>query len=138
MMRKLVIAAALLSTATATPALARDGAAYVGLDAGLLRPNSLKLDYSSATTTIDNALRLHHRWGYDTDLVFGYDFGMFRAEGEIGYKWGQVNGAHSQPAANLAILQSTAITDYNADGHHDVLSGMVNGLVDLGPQDGLN
>src|SRR4051794_30209992 len=122
MMRKLVIAAALLSTATATPALARDGAAYVGLDAGLLRPNKLNLEYSSSSATIDDAVRLHHRWGYDADLVFGYDFGMFRAEGEVGYKWGEVNGADIDPNAMRAILLAPSALEFNADGHHDVLS----------------
>src|SRR5947209_18221139 len=40
-MRKLMIAAALVSTAMATPAMARDGAPYVGLDVGVLRPSPL-------------------------------------------------------------------------------------------------
>jgi len=85
-MRKLMVAAALVSTVLATPAMARDGSIYAGIDAGLLRPNSLKLDYDSAQLSVSDGLRLHHKWGYEGDLVGGYDFGMFRLEGEIGYK----------------------------------------------------
>ena len=53
-MRKLVIAAALLSTAVATPALARDGAPYLGIDAGLVRPNNLNLRFSNSATSISD------------------------------------------------------------------------------------
>jgi hypothetical protein len=98
-MRKLVAAAALLSTAIATPALARDGSPYVGIDAGVIRPNSLNLRFTNSATAIDNALRLKHKWGYDADAVFGYDFGMFRLEGEVGYKRARVKNVNIKPAA---------------------------------------
>jgi hypothetical protein len=80
-MRKLVAAAALLSTAIAAPAVARDGAPYVGVDAGVVRPDNLKLRLETATASIDNAETLRHKWGYDVDAVFGWDFGRFRLEG---------------------------------------------------------
>jgi hypothetical protein len=51
-MRKLMIAAAFLSTATATPALARDGSVYVGLDAGLIRAQSLNLRFTNSAVSI--------------------------------------------------------------------------------------
>lgn len=60
-MRKLVIAAALLSTAVATPALARDGAPYLGIDAGLVRPNNLNLRFSNSATSISDAVVLKHK-----------------------------------------------------------------------------
>src|SRR4029079_4985287 len=85
-MRKLMIAAALVSTAVGTPALARDGSAYVGLDVGLLRPSRPKIRLTTCSGTFENAIRVRHKLGIDADAVFGYDFGMFRLEGELGYK----------------------------------------------------
>jgi OmpA-OmpF porin, OOP family len=83
-MRKLVIAAALVSAAVATPAVARDGAPYVGIDAGVLRPDNLDLRFVNSAVSINNGMILRHKWGYDLDALFGYDFGMFRVEGEFG------------------------------------------------------
>src|SRR4051794_40596041 len=76
-MRKLMIAAAVVSTAVGTPAFARDGAPYVGVDVGLLRPSPLKVRLTSSPGTFDNAMRIRHKLGIDADAVFGYDFGMF-------------------------------------------------------------
>src|SRR5260221_12213571 len=70
-MRKLMVAAALASTAFATPALARDGAPYVWIDAGLLKPSDLKLRLTNSGATFENAIRLHHRLGVDADAVVG-------------------------------------------------------------------
>ena len=36
--------------------------------------------------TLDNVARVKNKTGYDVDLIGGYDFGMFRLEGELGYK----------------------------------------------------
>jgi hypothetical protein len=100
-MRKLMIVAALVSTAIATPALARDGAPYVGIDAGLLRPSSLHLRLTTSTTAFEDAITIKHKLGIDGDAVFGYDFGMFRVEGELGYKYSKLNsGLISRAALN--------------------------------------
>src|SRR5947209_10728795 len=137
-MRKLVIAAALVSTALATPAFARDGAAYVGIDAGVMKANSLKLKFTNSATSVSDAVRLKHKWGYDLDAVFGYDFGMFRLEAELAYKHARVNRASFAPAALTATRAALTPTSYSADGRDNVLSGMVNALLDLGPSDGIN
>ena len=110
-MRKLMIAAALVSTALATPALARDGSIYVGLDAGLLRPDSLKLDFDNGSTSVRDGLRLRHKWGFDVDGVGGYDFGMFRLEGEIGYKHAKIKDA----PADLAVIRAVRPFNFGGD-----------------------
>ncbi len=137
-MRKLMIAAALVSTALATPAVARDGSAYVGIDAGVVKPSSLDLRFTNSAVSVDNGERLRHKWGYDVDAVFGYDFGMFRLEGEFGYKHASLKSATVAPAALAAVLIPAAPTTYGSTGRSNVLSGMVNALLDLGPSDGLN
>jgi opacity protein-like surface antigen len=137
-MRKLMIVAAIVSTALTTPAAARDGAPYVGIDAGLLRPSPLNLRLTSTPLTVENALRIRHKIGFDGDAVFGYDFGMFRVEGELGYKYAKLNRATAARSAVNAYAGSSFPIDYPANGHGRVISGMLNGLVDFGPSDGVN
>ena len=139
-MRKLVIAAALLSTAVATPAFARDGAPYVGIDAGLVRPDKLKLDFVNSRTSVGDGIVLRHKWGIDADAIFGYDFGLFRVEGELGYKHAKTKDAHLDAAALAEVLQPSAGSGFQFDsnGHTNVWSGMLNALIDVGPQDGIN
>lgn len=129
-MRKLWILLGLASTALATPAAARDGSAYIGLEAGVMKPRPLNLSYTEAGATIPNALRLTHKWGYDLDMVAGYDFGMFRLEGEFGYKHSSIKRATISPAAATATTGPGGSLD--ASGRARVLSAMLNALVDFG------
>src|SRR5690349_24004003 len=130
-MRKFALVVALASTAIASPAFARDGSAYLGVDAGIMRPQALKLDFTTAGTgTIKDAYELRHKWGWDADLVGGYDFGMFRVEVEAGYKRAGVKNA---------ILDASAARVYGlpfgllpSDGRTTVGSGMLNALLDFG------
>ena len=137
-MRKLMIAAAVVSTAVGTPAFARDGAPYVGVDAGLLRPSPLKIRLTTSSGTFENAIRVRHKLGIDADAVFGYDFGMFRLEGEFGYKDAKTKDATLSRAAVNAIDGATFGTSYAADGRTRAISAMLNALVDFGPADAAN
>jgi hypothetical protein len=93
-MRKLLLSAvALTSIAVASPAVAKDNSFYVGADIGALWANSQKIlgavDFTNpAVTDIDfgRVGRIKYKTGFDVDLVGGYDFGMFRAEAELGNK----------------------------------------------------
>ena len=85
-MRKYLLAAA-AAAAIASPAAARDGSPYVGVDAGALFPRDHNFSVSAATdgtTVVDysRGLRLNYHMGYDADIVGGYDLGMFRIEGD--------------------------------------------------------
>ena len=137
-MRKLVIGAALLSTAIATPAFARDGSPYVGVDAGIMKPNTFDLRFVNSSTAVSDALRLRHKVGYDIDGVFGYDLGMVRVEGELGYKRARLKDATAEQAALAAVLLPNQPLHYTATGRGTFWSGMINALLDLGPSDGLN
>lgn len=135
-MRKLALVIALTSVAIASPALARDGSAYLAVDAGVVKPERLTLDYRNATTTVDKAVELRHKIGLDVDLVGGYDLGMFRVEIEAGYKRARVNDAGVLPdalfAQGLAVTPAEIPGTFTADGRTTVGSGMLNALVDVG------
>ena len=134
-MRKLALAAVLASTAMATPALARDDAWYIGVEAGpsLVEDQSFDLNGVNNNATADLAK------GYDADAIIGYDFGGFRLEAEVGYKqasltaWDSQLGTPAGPAATLARTGKYT----NAGGKLSNLSFMLNGLLDFGEDDGL-
>jgi len=91
---KKYLLAGIAALVTAVPAAATtDNAGYVGLEGGILFPQSHSIqgevtftgtnavDFSR--TTVDNQ---KYKKGLDLDFIGGYDFGMFRVEGELGYK----------------------------------------------------
>src|SRR5206468_1732 len=115
----------------ASPALARDGAAYVGVHAGVVKPQRLNLDFSNGAVDIANGERLSHKTGYDVDAVVGYDFGMFRLEGELAYKHARLKNGELAPGALAAVLLSPVTNTIvpAAIGRSNVLSGMVHALL---------
>ena len=133
-MRKLAIAVALATTVLATPAVARDNSGYIGLEAGGLIVENIHTDYRSATLDVDRAhgLDFHHNVGFDGDLIGGWDFGMFRLEGEVAYKHAGLKEIGFGP--ELQDLHHGGF--YDANGHTNIFSGMINGLVDFGDAEG--
>jgi hypothetical protein len=67
------------------PAHAREGKAYVGIDARVLLEDQVDVDLATASRQT-NAAFTDTNTGLDADIVFGYDFGAFRLEAEGGYK----------------------------------------------------
>ena len=114
-MRHLTIFGALTALAIASPALARDGTHYVGIEAGLLMPEDMDFDYDS-----DNVFEAELNNGYDLGLIFGHDFGFLRAEGELSWK----------RAEHDAYISDNE--EFDGDGDTDVRSIMVNVLGDVG------
>ena len=88
--------AAVATAAIASPAMARDGSPYVGVDIGVTAPKDTSIDIDAAypTTTVpgipsglthyDNGADIDYKTGFDADVVGGYDLGMFRVEAELG------------------------------------------------------
>ena len=137
-MRKLAVALALASTALAAPALARDNSWYVGAELGAMIVEDVDFDIG----TLNNAATVDHEYGWDAGGMIGYDFGGFRLETEVSYRRADVDayranvttpiftatgGRANAPAGNY---------DY-AGGRTSALSFMLNGLLDFGPDDGL-
>src|SRR4051794_25143634 len=142
-MRKLFLAGAAAMVVAATPAAAADGSGYIGLEGGVLFPKDqdvdLNVDYTTtnatvpaggtlptgipagpASTTFDNAFGVDYKTGFDIDLIGGYDFGMFRVEGELGYK--KANAAALEiddtdlAALNAALNRPAGTGDPGAPG----------------------
>src|SRR6478736_2023556 len=135
-MKKYLLAAtaAIVAAGVATPAMARDGSGYVGLEGGVLFPQKQDIDgaidfTAPPTGTSDFATssvaRIKSKTGYDVDLIGGYDFGMFRLEGELGYKRAKNKSAHLSDTFVTAFNAGagTALTsdDFDLGGHTSVL-----------------
>ena len=144
-MRNLAIVMAFASTALATtPALAKDGAWYVGVEGGGLLVEDVKYDLGG----VSNAVKVDHEKGYDVDGLIGYDFGGFRAEFEVGYKDANLDsvtlngaGAPGVPGGGGSGLPAGNYTNGTfdaADGNTRILSFMLNGLIDFGNENGWN
>ncbi|MFP5435582.1 MAG: flagellar motor protein MotB, partial [Alphaproteobacteria bacterium] len=81
-MRKLALAAALATTALATPAMARDDSWYIGVDAGVLLVEDQNMTFSAVPPGGSVVPSIDYHKGYDVDANIGYDFGGFRLEAE--------------------------------------------------------
>ena len=136
-MRHILIGTA-LALVFAAPAYAepsifadKDAGAYVGIEGGMWFPDKLKVeidfggygaDYSAARDV-----------GYDIDVIAGYDFGMIRLEGELGYK----RVAHGD--ADISSFGNGGFRDeFEDDGHTTAWSAMGNVLLDFGGPDNVN
>jgi len=171
-MRKLILAAsATAAIVAASPAVARDGQPYLGIEGGLLFPKDqnadILVDYTTTQTpaaplaaagpadTTFGALSLDYRRGYDVDAIVGYDFGFFRLEGELGQKRAKIDQFGIDPAfvtaLNTALNRPSAApdpgapgiaplvaSDFTLDARTRILTGMINGLVDFGDENGLS
>jgi opacity protein-like surface antigen len=95
--------AAVAVAAIASPAAARDGSFYGGIEAGVVFPRDTDANVDVLYTTVnvpgvvgtpagpanssfDDAISLDAKTGYDIGFFGGYDFGMFRVEGEVDWK----------------------------------------------------
>lgn len=147
-MRNLLLATAAI-LAIATPAAARDNAGYVGIEGGVMFPNDSRYDASVDFTdplVADIARQevgsVNYRTGYDLDVIAGYDFGMFRLEGELGYKRAKNKKLEVRQsfvdALNTGAGTTFIATDFDLGGSTKVTSAMLNGLVDFGPDNGIN
>ena len=137
-MRKTAIAVALATSALASPALARDGAFYIGAEGGAMIVEDI--DLTTRSNNLDSSI--DSDYGYDFDGIVGYDFGVFRIEAEGGYRRAKVDSFNAPQGfvQGFAATPVSAIPGGNYDqagGHSSNLSFMVNGLLDFGPDDGI-
>jgi opacity protein-like surface antigen len=144
-MRKLAIGLALASTALASPAFARDNQWYVELDGGAMIVEDLDFDIGAltapATAGINNGVTLDTDYGFDFGGIVGYDFGAFRVEAEVSYREApaddlRVGTGVVVPTSGLGA-GAVAPGSYDVGGDVNALSFMINGLLDFGPDDGV-
>lgn len=138
-MRKLAVTLALATTALSTPALARDGAWYVGVEGGTMLVEDIDFNVNG----VRNAVKVDHDTGWDADATVGYDLGVFRLEAEVGYRQASVSGLQAN-GATVPYYNSAGAIRYAGFGNYDyaggrssALSFMVNGLWDFGDDDGV-
>ena len=130
-MRKYLLAA-VAAAALATPATARDKSLYVGVEGGLMLVEDTKLRYEydgEGAFDIDEAVTIDHKYGFDIDLVGGYDFGLIRTELELAYKRASID----EVFIDGNFFPGLAVTEpFDADGSVRVWSVMLNALLDFG------
>ncbi len=146
-MRNYLLAAA-AATVLASPAVARDGAPYVGIEGGVMWAKDFDVDvdgeflFDNGETITEedfsDEISLDHKTGIDLDMIAGYDFGMFRLEGELGWKKANLDEGESEALDDLDDEGFLVDDDFDLDGSTKALSFMVNGLLDFGDEDGLS
>ncbi|HEY6814733.1 MAG TPA: outer membrane beta-barrel protein, partial [Croceibacterium sp.] len=139
-MRKAFTGLVLATSMLATTAIARDDQMYGGVEGGVLFPGGLDVDFDAdGDDDIDDSERnlivADTDMGWDVDGILGYDFGGFRLEGELGYKTADVDRVDA-PGFDLNPATPAVESGFDVDGNLGIMSAMVNGLVDLGPDDG--
>ena len=116
----------------------------------MLLPRDTEVDFTDVATgtKFSNAIDLQYHTGFDLDANVGYDFGMFKAEGEIGYKHASFD-AISPSGAWLTFLQNripvinplapggaVAPSEIQLNNGLDIIDVMANGLFDIGHDNG--
>ncbi|MEO6224614.1 MAG: outer membrane beta-barrel protein [Sphingomicrobium sp.] len=151
-MRKYLLTAAAAAAFVATPAFA-DGP-YVGIEGGVLFPQKQDIFGTvnftnpapvAADITRSSVANVDYDVGYDVDLIGGFDLGMFRLEGELGYKRASLKDytfnntfLTAITAGNGTIYNNSNInTQFDLARHTDIYSAMINGLVDFGGNGGI-
>ena len=124
MKRSLLAATAIAAMVVATPAAARDRSAYFGLEVGGLWVTDTEVGVDGDLEFGD--LQIDHKIGVDGDMIAGYDFGMFRAEAELGYK----RSEHDEYEFGQGAV--------DADGRSSVYSLMANAMIDVGQDEGVS
>ena len=144
-MKKFILAAAVSAAALASPAAARDGQGYFGVEGGILFPRDQDADLTvvtdfdgdTITEDFDDAVGIDYKRGIDLDVIAGYDFGMFRLEGELGYKRAKFDSLEFSEEFEDAIVDLDD-EEFDLSGRAKVVSGMINGLVDFGDENGVS
>lgn len=142
-MRKYLLTA-VAAAAITSPAVAQLPSPYVGIEGGIMFPKStdldeLAVDFADPRLPDGNwegLLRLAYRNGYDVNAIAGFDLGMFRLEGELGYRRAEVK--EDSIRINAVVIHGHggptddvfAETEVKVDGRRTVVSAMVNGLLD--------
>ena len=118
-MKRFFLAAAAAAAIT-SPAAARDGSGYAGIEGGILIPRNMEtdltIDFDGDDVDYDNGLEVNFGRGLDLDLIAGYDFGMIRAEAELGWKRANIDEI---------LVDESAIADleefFGRDGYVEIV-----------------
>ncbi|MDQ3245667.1 MAG: outer membrane beta-barrel protein [Pseudomonadota bacterium] len=135
-MHKYLLATAAAVAVAATPAMARDGSGYVGVEGGILFVQDRDVEYQGFDGGLDTEFEIEHNMGFDLDFIAGYDFGPVRAEAELGYKRAGVDGITNVDDDDDIFDEEF---DFDDDGGKArTVSAMANLLADFGSDDGIS
>lgn len=139
-MRKIAVWLATAAAVIATPAVARDGAVYVGGEFGPMWANDTEIDVNGVEDVVSIDYEADMPWdglgdtGWDGGLLVGYDLGGFRIEGEASMKKARIE----QYTSSIAFPGGAPAGTRAAVGHTDVTSFMLNAMGDFGDDDGMS
>ena len=133
-MRKIALGLATAACVLASPAIAREGAVYVGAEFGVMKADDTEIDVNGVAdaVSLDYEFDLPDDGAWDGSLFAGYDFGGFRIEAEASKKKARIESFSS-----TVPLPGTLPGTYPAGGHTDVMSYMLNAMLDFGDDDGI-
>ena len=134
-MRRYLLAA-VAAAAIATPALARDGSPYVGIEGGLMIVEDMDQDVRLGTDRFDNGFSIDFKRGIDVDAIAGYDFGVFRLEGELAWKRLRADEVLLSPALTNELGLGIGGDAIDVSSNGSAVSVMGNALLDFGDDDG--
>jgi OmpA-OmpF porin, OOP family len=127
--------AAVSALGAATPALAFDGHAYVGVLAG---PAGLD-DPNVSIGTADDAGTFGASKGYEYGAFGGYDFGRFRLEAEVSQRDIDINNLDIRKGGiPLTSASIVSLGRFGSTGYARLDSAMLNALVDFSLNDRMN
>ncbi|MFM7348374.1 MAG: OmpA family protein [Erythrobacter sp.] len=128
-----ILLAGAAAIAVATPAAARDGRAYIGIDGGVVLQDQVILEAQPYRGSLNEA-RANTGTGWEGDVVVGYDFGRFRLEAEGAYKNQNYDTLYFNGPNTVGAIPGVR---YQPDSKQKTYSAMVNALIDIGKDDGL-
>ena len=151
-----ILLASVAAAAMTTPALAADNSPYIGIEGGVTWPRHQTvfgtLNFTNPGTpgpvnvSRTDIASTKYKMGYDVDLIGGYDFGMFRLEGELGYKRARMKSqtvnstfvtAINTGAGTTFDSTTSTLSTFNLRDRTSVYSGMINALADFGGNGGI-
>lgn len=136
----ILLAGAAAIAVSAAPAAARDGQPYIGIEGGVSLKDkvTVEIDNVPADGRLTRAATARTKLGVDGDVILGYDFGPVRLEAEGGYKNNKYRGLTVQNTgilpAGVTVPPGTVVRN---ERDLEIWSGMVNALLDLGRDEGL-
>lgn len=90
---------------------------------------------TTTNATFGSGFVADYKTGLDLDVIAGYDFGVFRIEGELGYKRARLRDLAASStlvtAINTPPISGVTPDSFSFGDRTTILSAMINGLVNL-------